>query len=192
MLMKQQLIAFLQLFSTIPEAEQDLISAAFQPMILKEGDYLQRGGQVCRQLFFICRGVLRIVVVNDKGVEVTHYFLKQNQFCTILNSFNTETVADESIQAACDAAVLAITKPDLLALYDKLPYVQTLFNQIIQQGLLDKIRIRNTYLGQEAATRYKLFMMQQPDIALQVSLSDVASYLGITPQSLSRIRKNFR
>lgn len=192
MLMKQQLIAFLQLFSTIPEAEQELISAAFQPISLKEGDYLQRGGQVCRQLFFICSGVLRIVIVNDKGVEVTHYFLKQNQFCTILNSFNTETVADESIQAACDVNVLAITKPDLLALYDKLPYVQTLINQIIQQGLLDKIRIRNTYLGQEAATRYKLFMMQQPDIALQVSLSDVASYLGITPQSLSRIRKNFR
>jgi CRP/FNR family transcriptional regulator, anaerobic regulatory protein len=190
--MKQPLISFLQLFSTIPEAEQELIGAAFQPMSLKEGDYLQRGGQVCRQLFFICSGVLRIVIVNDKGVEVTHYFLKQNQFCTILNSFNTETVADESIQAACDAEVLAITKPDLLALYDKLPYVQTLINQIIQQGLLDKIRIRNTYLGQEAATRYKLFMMQQPDIALQVSLSDVASYLGITPQSLSRIRKNFR
>jgi CRP/FNR family transcriptional regulator, anaerobic regulatory protein len=192
MLMKQQLIAFLQLFSTIPSAEQELISEAFQPMSLKEGDYLQRGGQVCRQLFFICSGVLRIVVVNDKGVEVTHYFLKQNQFCTILNSFNTEAVADESIQAACDAEVLAITKPDLLALYEKLPFVQTLINQVIQQGLLDKIRIRNTYLGQEAATRYKLFMMQQPDIALQVSLSDVASYLGITPQSLSRIRKNFR
>lgn len=192
MLMKQPLISFLQLFSTIPEEEQALIGAAFQPMSLKEGDYLQRSGQVCRQLFFICSGVLRIVVVNDKGVEVTHYFLKQNQFCTILNSFNTETVADESIQAACDAEVLAITKPDLLALYDKLPYVETLINQVIQQGLLDKIRIRNTYLGQEAATRYKLFMMQQPDIALQVSLGDVASYLGITPQSLSRIRKNFR
>jgi CRP-like cAMP-binding protein len=190
--MKEQLIAFLQLFSTIPAEEQELISAVFRPMSLNEGDYLQRGGQVCRQLFFICSGVLRIVIVNDKGVEVTHYFLKQNQFCTILNSFNTETVAEESIQAACTAEVLAVTKSDLLALYEKLPYVQTLINQIIQQGLLDKIRIRNTYLGQDSSTRYKLFMMQQPDIALQVSLGDIASYLGITPQSLSRIRKNFR
>ncbi|WP_298737758.1 Crp/Fnr family transcriptional regulator [uncultured Chitinophaga sp.] len=190
--MKQQLISFLQLFSTIPAADRELIGAAFHPLTLKEGDYVQRGGQVCRQLFFICSGVLRIVMVNDKGAEVTHYFLKQNQFCTILNSFNTETVADESIQAACNATVLAITRADLLALYEQLPYVQTLINQVIQQGLLDKIRIRNTYLGQEAATRYKLFLMQQPDIAMQVSLSDIASYLGITPQSLSRIRKNFR
>lgn len=190
--MEKQFIAFLELFRTIPGEEQNLILSVFKPMLLNEGDYLQRGGQVCRQLFFICKGVLRIMVVNDKGVEVTHYFLKQNQFCTILNSFNTATVADESIQAACKAEVLAVNKADLMALYEKLPYLETIINQVIQQGLLDKIRTRNTYLGQDSATRYRLFMTQQADIALQVSLGDIASYLGITQQSLSRIRRNLR
>lgn len=189
--MEKQFIAFLQLFRAIPEEEQQLILSVFKPIALNEGDYLLRSGQVCRQLFFICSGVLRIVIVNEKGVEVTHYFLKQNQFCTILNSFNSEAVAEENIQAACEAGVLAVNKADLLALYEKLPYVEPLINQVIQQGLLDKIRTRNTYLGQDSATRYKLFMMQQADIALQVSLGDIASYLGITPQSLSRIRRNF-
>jgi CRP-like cAMP-binding protein len=65
-----------------------------------------------------------------------------------------------------------------------------LIDQITQQRLLDKIQLRNSYLGKDAATRYKLFMTQQSDIALRVSLQDIASYLEITPQSLSRIRKN--
>jgi CRP-like cAMP-binding protein len=98
--------------------------------------------------------------------------------------------ADEDIQAACDAEVLAISKTRLIALYEKLPYLKGLINEIIQQALLDKIQTRNAYLGLNAVTRYRLFMMRQPDIALRVPLNDIASYLGITPQSLSRIRKN--
>jgi CRP-like cAMP-binding protein len=64
-----------------------------------------------------------------------------------------------------------------------------LIDRITYQRLLDKIQIRNAYLGQDSATRYKLFMEQEPDIALRVPLKDIASYLEITPQSLSRIRK---
>ena len=101
-------------------------------------------------------------------------------------------MAEETIQAACNTEVLVITKTRLLDLYKKMPYLQTLIDQITQQRLLDKIQIRNTYLGQDAMTRYKLFMMRQPDIALRVSLKDIASYLEITPQSLSRIRKNLQ
>jgi len=57
---------------------------------------------------------------------------------------------------------------------------------------LDKIQVRNSYLGEDASLRYRNFLLRQPDIALRVSLADIASYLGITQQSLSRIRKNMR
>jgi CRP-like cAMP-binding protein len=88
--------------------------------------------------------------------------------------------------------VLAISRTKLLALYEQLPYLKTLIDQITQRALLEKIQVRNAYLGQDSASRYKLFMMRQADIALRVPLNDVASYLGITPQSLSRIRRNIR
>jgi CRP-like cAMP-binding protein len=55
---------------------------------------------------------------------------------------------------------------------------------------MEKVRLRNSYLGQEADYQYRLFVAQQPDIALRVAVKDIASFLGITPQSLSRIRKN--
>ena len=187
--MDSLLINFLQLFGQVPVEDQQLIVEAFTARPFREGNYLFRSGNTCKEMFFICKGVLRIVVQNEKGNEVTHYFLKENQFCTILNSFKNQVKAAESIQAACDAEVLAISRNKLLSLYKQLPYLKILIDQIIQQGLLDKIQTRNAYLGQDSTTRYRLFMMRQPDIALRVPLSDIASYLGITPQSLSRIRK---
>jgi CRP-like cAMP-binding protein len=129
---------------------------------------------------------------NHKGVEVTHYFLKTLQFCTILQSFNHGTVAQESIRAACDSVVRVIGKDSLLELYQKTSWLQPIIDDITQQALLDKINMRNQFLGMDSTERYRIFLAQQPDIARRVSLADIASYLDITPQSLSRIRRNIR
>jgi CRP-like cAMP-binding protein len=190
--MQNHLINYLQMFRPVSKEDSDLISSVFEYKTYNEGDYLFKNNQVCRELFFIAGGVLKIVANNDKGTEATYFFLKENQFCTILNSFNNQVISDEGIQAACPASVYGITKIALMDLYEQLPWLKTLINQITQQALLDKIQIRNSYLGLDSTARYQLFMMRQPDIAMRVQLTDVASYLGITPQSLSRIRKNMR
>jgi CRP/FNR family transcriptional regulator, anaerobic regulatory protein len=190
--MPNPLVSFLQQYRFIPPQDQQLIAEAFKPESFKEGDTLFAPGRVISQLFFIVKGVLRIMVTNEKGNEITHYFLKEHQFCTILNSFRNELIAQESIQAACNADVLEIDRKALQKLYRQVPYLEALIDKITQQALIDKINIRNAYLGHDSAERYNLFLDRQPEIALRVSLADIASYLGITPQSLSRIRKNLR
>jgi len=190
--MANELTTFLKLFRDISADDEALIASAMERRNYREGEYLFRADTICREMNFICNGVLRIMVLNEQGNEVTYFFLKENQFCTILNSFNNNTVAHESISAACDVEVLVFSKPALTKLYTQLPYLKPLIDQITQQALLDKIDLKNSYLGHDSTTRYKMFIMRQPDIALRVPLSDVASYLGITPQSLSRIRKNIR
>lgn len=187
--MPNKLISYLKLYHQISAAEEQYIAEAFNPKMFKEGEALSQPGSISKELFFIVDGVLRIVIRNEKGNEVTHYFLKENQFCTILNSFNKQIPAEEYIQAACNCEVLGISRTALLKLYEQVPYLKTLIDQITQQALIDKINIRNAYLGQDSANRYRLFVARQADIALRVSLTDVASYLGITPQSLSRIRR---
>ena len=187
--MNNALVSFLHHYKHFTLPERELINAAFEVRAFKEGDHLFKGGKVCRELFFVCNGVLRIVIVNNKGVELTHFFVKEDQFCTILNSFTNEVIADEGIQAACYAEVLAISKARLFALYQQVPGLKEVIDKVMQQRLIDKIQTRNAYLGEDAETRYHLFMQQQPDIAMRVPLKDVAGYLGITPQSLSRIRK---
>ncbi|WP_221284833.1 Crp/Fnr family transcriptional regulator [Mucilaginibacter sp. SP1R1] len=190
--MNNPLIKFLQLLRYISEADSAIITSHFEHKYFKEGDYLFKGHRVCNELFFVCKGVLRIVTTNEKGIDITHFFYKENQISTILQSFNEGTPTEPGIQACCDAEVLVITKSKLLALYQQLPYMKGIIDKINQQHLIEKVRVRNSYLGEDAENQYKLFIMQQPDIALRVPLKDVASYLGITPQSLSRIRKNIK
>ncbi len=190
--MSSHLVSFLKLFHDISEHDEQLITDAWQDRKYVEGDYLFKAGKVCREVFFICQGVIRVMIVNDDGDEVTYFFLKENQFCSLLNSFNNNLVAEENIIAACDVHVVAISKEALEKLYHEIPYLQSLFTQITQQGLLDKITLRNSFLGVDSTTRYKRFLIRQPDIALRVSMSSIASYLCITPQSLSRIRKNLK
>ncbi|HWZ03095.1 MAG TPA: Crp/Fnr family transcriptional regulator [Mucilaginibacter sp.] len=185
-------INFLRLFKNIPPADIALIEHELSNRKVIEGEVLFVEGQVCREMFFICKGVLRIVSQNEKGNKMAYFFLKENQFCSILNSFNNNIPAAEGIEAACDAELIVLKKQKLQNLYEKLPYLKELITGITTQSLLDKIQVRNSYLGEDAATRYRNFLVRQPDIALRVSLSDIASYLGITQQSLSRIRKNMR
>jgi CRP-like cAMP-binding protein len=186
------LISYLKMHRPISESDQLLINEAFETRSYKPGDYLFHPDHTCKELFFICKGILRIVVLNEKGNELTYFFLKENQFCTILNSFNGQIVTKEGIQAASAAEVLAISRSNLLSLYQKVPYLKELIDKITQAALLDKIQLKNSYIGLDSTERYKLFTTQQADITMRVSLGDIASYLGITRQSLSRIRKNVR
>jgi CRP-like cAMP-binding protein len=186
------LVPYLRLFRNISKEDEALIEAAFERRVFNEGDYLFYPGNVCKEMFFICKGVLKIIMPDEKGGQVIHFFLKENQFCTILRSFTNQTNADEGIVAACDAEVLTINKVRLLKLYEDLPYLESVIGHITRQALLDKVELRNSYLGLNSTSRYRLFITQQADIALRVSLTDVASFLGITQQSLSRIRRNVR
>ena len=88
------------------------------------------------------------------------------------------------LEAARDGELVVLSNAKLTALYEKLPYLKELITGITTQSLLDKIQLRNSYFGEDAATRYRNFLLRQPDIALRVPLSDVASYLGVTQQSL--------
>lgn len=187
--MDNQLLNYLQLGKILSEEDQSVILDAFEYRTYKEGETLFQSDHICRQMFFVCKGILRILVQNEHGAEVTHYFLAENRFCTILNSFIKQVVARETIQAACDAEVMCIDRSALMELYSKYPALKTAIDQSVQKTLLEKINTRNTYLGYDSSARYRLFLERQPEIATRVQLGDIASYLGITRQSLSRIRR---
>jgi CRP-like cAMP-binding protein len=188
----ESLITYIMSVRSLEKEEKEVIASHFQAGHFKEGDYLFRGGRVCSSLFFIVSGIVRMVAVNDKGVEVTHYFVGENRFCTNLASFTNETVAEDGIQCCSSAEVLTIQKSQLLALYRKLPFMEDLIDKVHQERLLEKIRLKNIYSGEDSAGRYRLFLREQPEIAGRVPLSHLASYLNITPQSLSRIRRQLK
>jgi len=184
-----QLSAGLQKYHRFNDAELGAILPAFELISCKDRDILINSNKVCTQLFFVLKGVLRIASVNEKGIEVTHYFYKEDQFCTILQSFNDEVASDAFIQACCDSDVLSISRKKLFALYEIIPALKEVIVTIQQEKMIEKVNTRNLYLGANALDIYKQFLLHQSDIALRVSQKDIAGYLGITPQSLSRLRR---
>lgn len=184
------LVDFFRAYQPITDEDAAVITSFFIERQFKEGAYLFEGKRRCKELFFIVSGTLRIVATNDKGVEITYHFIGKKQFCTILQSFNNDTMTDDGIQACCNTHVLSITKQSLKELYQQLPFLEKVMNQVNQERMLEKIRLKNAYAGKDAVEKYKAFLKEQSEIALDVPQNYIASYLNITPQSLSRIRRN--
>jgi len=147
---------------------------------------------VCKELFFVVSGIVRIISINSQGEEITYFFIGPGQICTILDSFISNIIADNSIQASSDAEVLIIDKNSYDALCNKLPFFSGIVDRINQNRLLEKVKLKNAYSGLDATERYQQFLKLQADVAYQVPLNHIATYLGVTPQSLSRIRKMVR
>lgn len=176
-------------FGQLPAASQQQLLVAWQRRTVAEGEALSEAGGVCREVFFVEQGVLRVVARSRRGREVTHTFRREGQLCTVLASFEQQVPTPLCIQAACPAQVLALDKSHLDELRQQLPSLAAMFAQLIQQELLDKLHTQRAYLGLAAQARYQLLLHLQPEVAARVPQYMLASYLGITPQSLSRLRK---
>lgn len=185
------LLEYLQSLHPVPVADWQLLAAGLRMLTVKEGEVLLPEGKIVKELFFISKGVLRLVKCSDEGEDITLFFLKEKRCATVLDSFTHQTPAAYGLEAACDAELIVLHREQLLRLYEKIPYLQSLITTINQRVLMEKMQTRNEYTGQNATQRYRHFMEREPDVAARVPLSMIASFLGITQQSLSRIRKNF-
>lgn len=188
--MFESLFNYLELLQKITSEDKITIAQNLTYRAVKEGEILFEEGKIANEIFFVSKGVLKIASITDKGNEVIHFFFSENQFCTILKSFTENTIATDRIQTACDTEVIVFDKNKLLTLYDSLPYFEDMLDNIFKQALLNKVELRNFYLGEDATARYQKFIVRQSNIASRVSQTDIASYLGIAKQSLSRIKKN--
>jgi CRP-like cAMP-binding protein len=189
---KNALLRHFSLFYPLTEDDKITIASFFRTERFTEGSFLFKGNMVCKDLFFIISGIVRIISINSQGEEITYFFIGSGQICTILDSFISNTITDNSIQASNDAEVLIIDKNSYDTLCNKLPFFSGIIDRINQNRLLEKVKLKNSYSGLDATERYRQFLKLQADVAHQVPLNHIATYLGVTPQSLSRIRKVMR
>ncbi|UUF13855.1 MULTISPECIES: Crp/Fnr family transcriptional regulator [Flavobacterium] len=188
--MLEQFCNHLDLFHKISLEDKNSIAQYLEYRSVKEGEILIEENKIANEIFFVCNGVLKIASVSDKGNDVIHFFFGENHFCTILKSFTENIVSQDIVQAACDTEIIVLERNKLDSLIKDLPYFKPMLDTIFQQALLNKVELRNFYLGTDATSRYQKFIERQPNIASRVSQTDIASYLGIAKQSLSRIKKN--
>jgi len=185
----KELINYLLQFGNLNQQQIDLIAAKASQSALRKDAYLVEAGKMFTQVIFLQEGILRICYYNNKGEEITKYFIDENRL--FANPYKGEPMT-EYIQAATDCTFLAFSETDWNELSHTIIGWDTIIHKIFQKGLVEKLDRRSALVSEDATTRYLTFLEKFPAIANRVPLSHIASYLGITQQSLSRIRKNIR
>jgi CRP/FNR family transcriptional regulator, anaerobic regulatory protein len=185
----ENLKVFLEQFVHLKPEEWQLMQQHFKPMTLAKGDYYLREGQINRRLGWIIEGVCRYAYVTPAGEEHTKYFVKEGQFLSSIESFNQQKPAQESIQALTDVQLLVMSRDSYMSLFEQLPVWASLVQRITEYAFAKKLKDISPMVVQDARTRYETFLQQQPDVLQRVQLGYVASYLGMTQQSLSRLRR---
>lgn len=184
-----QLRTYLTAYHDFSADEWQRIEAAFGAKMYQKGDFLLRAGQTDRHIWFVERGVVRVYEEFEDGAEHTFYFMGSGQFAADVESFNDRQPTVGNIQAVTNCQTWAISYDEFGQLARQIPDWSSTIQRITERALLEKVHKRSRLLYEDAKTRYVRLLTEQPEVAQQVPLGMIASYLGITLPSLSRLRK---
>lgn len=186
----QQLIDFITTKVEIRADNLEIILSNFQEMILEKGQFILKTGQIANHYYFIKSGALRFYY-GDYEEQLTAWVIVKNEFFTEISSLNPQLPTRFNIEAIEKTELFCITKDAMEMLYQQIPAWQE-FGRITWENM--SIRMINQIISFQtlsAQDRYLEFI-QDKELMKRVPVKQIASYLGITPNALSRIRKNIK
>lgn len=184
----KEFIEYILQFGHLNQQQINLITSKAKEIELSKDEYFAEAGKVLRQVGFILDGIIRICYYNNKGEEITKIFIEEKHLL-----FNLKNVpSTEYIQAATDCKLLVFSNQDWKEISDTIIDWENIIQKVTNKALAQKLERVSLLVSQDATTRYLEFMEKYPTLVNRIPLSYIASYLGITQQSLSRIRKNIR
>jgi len=188
----KEFISYLLQFGQLNQQQIDLIQSKGVFKEIKKDDYFQEAGKIPREVGFLTEGIIRICYYNNKGDEITKYFIDENNLIVDINSYNQNIPSSGYIQAITDCKFIVFSKEAMKDLSMTILIWDDLINKIMNKALIEKVNKISPMLAEQATERYRTFFTKFPTLANRIPLSYLASYLGITQSSLSRIRKNLR
>jgi CRP-like cAMP-binding protein len=186
------LIEYILQFGNLNQQQIELISKKATELNLQKDEYFSEAGKISRQVGFIIEGITRLCYYNNTGEEITTYFIEENNLVVDFESFNNEISSSVYVQAITDCKMIVFSKKDWQEILDTIVGWDTIVHKIISKILMQKVVRRSPLVTEDATERYLKFLEIYPNVVNRIPLSYVASYLGITQSSLSRIRKNIR
>ncbi|MCS3871162.1 CRP-like cAMP-binding protein [Chryseobacterium ginsenosidimutans] len=165
---------------------QNLLSH-FTEVPIQKGDFLVREGQVCKHIYFVKKGMVKICSCNEDREFILRFFPEEH-FVTALESFNDQTPSHFQIKALEDGIILKLHRDKMEKLCKDHHEIETFFRKWLLQIAAYMVSRLSTILKDDAGTRYKMFLETNADLMQRISLGDLANYLGITQASLSKIR----
>lgn len=186
--MPEALIQNLGKYVELDDGEIAIIESLFTFRKFRKRQYILQEGEIARYETFVKKGITRTYEVDDKGQEHVVQFGLEDWWIGDLYSFLTDTPSTYHIDCLEDTEVFQITKPNLELLYERVPKLERHFRILLQNAFIAFTKRISDGLSKSALERYEAFVRRYPHIEQRVPNHQIASYLGITPQSLSRIR----
>lgn len=171
--------------------ECEIIRSLFVYRKYRKRQYIQQEGEVTRLETFVIKGITRTYEVDETGQEHVIQFGPEDWWVGDLYSFLTDTPSKYNIDCLEDTEALQISKQDQETLYQRVPKMERHFRILIQNAFIASTQRLSSSLSKSASEQYEEFIKRYPHIEQRVPNHQIASYLGITPQSLSRIRAGF-
>ena len=173
----------------LSESETEAFCNLFQHTSIKKKDFLLRVGEVCKFEGFVVKGLFRVYHIDHKGFEQILYFAIENWWITDIDSFTNEKPSQLFIEALEDSEVLLISKKDKEFAYSQLPKIEKLFRVMTQKTHVALQRRMIDNLSKTADQRYIDFIEKYPHLFQRLNNLQLAAYLGISHEFLSKIRK---
>jgi len=188
----EKFIEYILQFGNLNKQQIDLITSKASEIELHKDDYYWEAGKTVKQIGFLTDGVLRVYYYNNKGEEITRYFIDENHLILSGNTIDEMYTPSEYLSAITDCKLVVFSKPDWKEISKTIIGWDTILQKIVAKYHSEKIARRSELISQDATERYLDFIQKFPTLVNRVPLAFIASYLGITQSSLSRIRKNIR
>lgn len=188
----ERFIDYVLQFGNLNKQQIDLITSKATELELRKDEFYWEAGKTVKQIGFLIDGVLRVYYYNNKGEEITRYFIDENHLILSGNTIDEVFTPSEYLATITDCKMVVFSKKDWKEISETIIGWDVILQKIIAKYHGEKIARRSELVSQDATTRYLDFIEKFPTLVNRVPLSYIASYLGITQSSLSRIRKNIR
>ena len=187
--MHVNLISAIEYFIRLDAGEKEFISSLAVCKKYQKGDHFLREGQVCREVGYIEKGLIRYYSTRDNGEEITLHFGKETEFTSNYQSFLDHSASQRGIQCLEASEILVISYDNLQRIYEEVKEGQKFGRLVCEHlflGALDQI---DSLYSDEPEQRYLRFVNDYPDLQQRIPQYYISSFVGVKPPSLSRIRK---
>lgn len=183
---------FTDQFILFTEKEKQQIGPHLRQKSVGKGTILVDLGQVAQEAYFIIKGCLRFYYLTDDGKEITGFIFQENMMAGSHESFFSQVPSLQVVETLEDGDLLAISYESVQTLFREVPRMNILIRKILEQRMAYAQRVVASLIIQKPEERYSSLLEQQPELLQRIPHHMLASYLGITPVSMSRIRRKLR
>lgn len=187
-LMSNNLINHFLKTIALTSEEEEIVLSKIKRKLIKNKEVILQEGSTCNYISYVNKGCMRIYSMDDYALESNVYFALEDWWTVDLKSFITSSEARFYIQALEDSELLQISKVAFDELLEEIPKLEKWFRILLQNALISSENRINTEIALDAEERYIKFLEKYPTLESRISQKHIASYLGVTPEFLSKLK----